>query len=359
MFWTRAVVFIIATCAFGAPAAAPKGARIAVRYGSAQVLIMGEDIDTSDVATAKILTTVYDKYPKLPRTNEIPFVSAVPARLLQSFKLKPRTDWRIGTQWQLYPGAGPSVTVAIEAVVILSSGCGGFRDGAIARFLTPAIANRVAGGRANEFLVAPGVGLANVSQTPLIPTILLPPMPLGHDQPDEAAAIRKVLFSRALEIVKDENWEATPNDSAENQQRVREWNRSFLSATEDNIRIGVQRWEAPGRKPLLFVTALWVSENAGKETVVFAAEAILEEGNSLEMLSFEYGEAERMRISEFIAGWSWTLDSMNGFLNAYKIGNRYFVLRRQVGYESGGVALQEIHPNEGIVETNLWFAFGC
>src|SRR3954463_9126227 len=141
MSWNRAAVFIMATAAFGAPVPAPKGARIAVRYGSTQVLIVGEDIYTDDVATASILTTVYDRYPKLRRTDEIPFVSAVPPSLLQSFRLKPRTDWRIGTQWQLYPGAGPSVTVVIETVVILSSGCGGFRDGAIASFLIPTNAN--------------------------------------------------------------------------------------------------------------------------------------------------------------------------------------------------------------------------
>jgi hypothetical protein len=104
--------------------------------------------------------------------------------------------------------------------------------------------------------------------------------------------------------------------------------------------------------------ALWVPESAGKETAVFAAEAILEEGDPLKMLSFEYDEAKRMRMPEFIR-WSWTFDSMNAFPNAYRIGNSYFVLRRQIGYESGGVELQELDFKEGVLETDLGFAFGC
>ena len=361
MFWNRAVVLIVATAALGAPVPAPKGARIAVRYGSTQVLIMGGDIYTGDAAATGILATVYDRYPRLRRTDEIPFFSAVPPQLLTSFKIAPRTSWRIGQQWQLHLGAGPPVIVVIETVVILGSGCGDFRDGAIARFLTPAVANHVAGLRAREFVAAPVGDLTDVSQVPLIPTTLLAPLPLEkNDQPDEATAIRKLLFGRAREIVKDENWEADTNrnGSVENQQRVREWNRALLAASEDNIRIDVQRWEPPGRKPLLFVMALWVPESAEKGMAVFAAEAVLEEGDPLKMLSFEYDEAEKMRMSEFIP-WSWNFESMNAFLNAYRIGNRYFVLRRKVGYESGGVELQELDFKEGVLQTDLEFAFGC
>ena len=343
------LALVVATAAFAQPVPPSKEARIALRYSSTQILIVGGEYHTPDQTAAKSLEAIVSRYPPLPRTTgEIPLVTAVPPHLLTSFQVDPRTAWRIGEQWQFFPGAGLPAIVTIEKVVMLGSGCDDFRDGAIARFVTPTDANRVAGLRATEFLVAPVGRLSDVSQMPLIPTDL-----------DQSPEIRKILLKRAQAIVKDENWEiAEMRRDSDDYQRARELNRRFLSSTDDALRIQVQRWEPPGRKPLLFVIALWVPDSTDKEAAVFAAEAILEEANPLKLLSFEYHEAQRMRMGEF-ASWSWTFDNMDAFLNAYKIGNRYFILRRQVGYESGGVALQEFDSKTGVVETGLWYALGC
>jgi len=352
----RGLLFVLATAAFGQPVAPPitppDAARIALRYGTGQVLIMGGDIDARDASTAKTLKAIRDKYPKLKTIGAIPEVNAIPAALLQTFNPEPRTGWRIGDQWQLYTAAGPPLIMAIETIVILNHPiCDCYRDGAIARFLTPAAANLSGALRANEFIVAPGAGLASVSQEPLIPSSPFEPL-------DEEGAIRKVLFLRAREILKDENWNVSENQngSLKDQQRVRDWNRQFLDATDDNIRITVQSWSPPGRKRLFFVVARWVAAIAEKETPVFVAEAVFEAGPELNLLAFEYSESERMRMSEFTT-WTWNYESMCTFQNAYKIGDRYFVLRRIVGYESDGIELQELVAKKGLVSTTLGWAF--
>jgi hypothetical protein len=350
MPWKRAALFAIVTAAGAAPAASPKDSRIALRYGVGQVLIMGGEIALTDEATSNALTAIHDKYPKLLKMVAGEWMNAVPPRVLQKFRPNPRTDWRIGDRWQLYPGAGPPVTLVIETVVIIGhGGCGCFRDGAIARFLSPASANRIAGLRAGDYLVAPGVGLANVSQIPLYPL---------ERESDVEEKIRKALFGRAREVVKDENWGIAENsDLSEREKgRIQELNRNFLSTQDYSMSIRAARWAPPGEKPLLFVVALWFSEIEGKQLPVFAGEAILEEGNSLKVLSFQYREAEWMRVSEFDS-WTWDFDSLSGFLNAWKIGNRYFFARELNGYESAGVGLQELDLTTGIVDTDLGYAF--
>jgi hypothetical protein len=263
----------------------------------------------------------------------------------------PKTDWHIGDQWQLYPGAGAPATLVIEKVVILSHpGCGCFRDGAIARFLSPATANRIEGLRASEFLAVPGAGLANVSQTSLIPL---------SPHSDIEDKIRPLLFRKAREVLTSETWGITdtPNTPNEELDRFRKLNRGFLSAPEYSIQIRAARWTVPGRKPLLFVLALWYADIEGKNLPVFAGEAILDETDPLKILSFEYREGEWMRFGEF-ANWTWDFDSLARYLNAWKIGSRYFVLRYQNGYESGGAVLQELDFKQGLVPTDLGYAFG-
>lgn len=343
----------VVTAAWGAPPASPKNSRIALRYENGRVLIVGGDINISDEAASKTLAPIHEKYPKLNNTDMAfgASINEVPPELLQGLQVDPKTDWHIGDPWQLYPGAGPPATVVIEKIVILSHrGCGCFRDGAIARFLTPTTANRIEGLRAAEFLVVPGAGLANVSQTAIIPLSLYTDM-------DEK--IRTILFRRAREVITDENWGIieNPNVTKEELARIKELNRGFLSAPEYSIQIRAARWTIPGRKPLLFVLALWYAEVGGKSLPVFAGEAILEEGDPLNILSFEYREGDWMRFSEF-SNWTWDFDSLARYLNAWKIGDRYFVLRYQNGYESGGVALQELDFKQGLLRTDLGYAFG-
>jgi hypothetical protein len=332
-----------------APPASPKNSRIALRYGMGRVLIVGGNINVIDEATADAVSGIPAKYPKLSGIPVGEWTNAVPPRLVQSLKPDPRTDWRIGDRWQLYPGAGPPVTVVIETVVVIGHGgsCS-FRDGAVARFLSPAVANRIAGLRANEFLAVPGAGLANVSQVPILP--------LGRDDYDTTQKVQQVLLQRAREIVTDENWGIADGWSDEEKKQIRELNRRYLS-DPNQIEVLAARWALPGRKPLLFALALWFAEIDGKRLPVFAGESILEEeGDSLKILSFEHSKAVFMRDPEF-ASWTWDFDRLNGFLNAWRIGSRYFVLRRLIGIESYGIGLQELDDKGNLVETDLAYAF--
>ena len=167
-FGYLAVALALVPGAWASPDASLKDARIALMYGSAGVLIAGGTFEPGpDVEAMKA-------FPALPNDAQWSpgeWIKEVSPDLLRGLKNqpKPQTTWRIGDRWQIYPGAGAPVTVTIAKTVYLGHGCTAGSDGAIARFVTSAVANRIAGLRATEFLAVPGAGFANVSQEPLIP----------------------------------------------------------------------------------------------------------------------------------------------------------------------------------------------
>ena len=65
-----------------------------------------------------------------------------------------------------------------------------------------------------------------------------------------------------------------------------------------------------------------------------------------------------MRMREF-ANWTWKLDEPGVFLNAWKIGNRCFVLSHNSGYEAFGVELVELVPGKGLVPVGPGIGAGC
>ena len=223
-------------------------------------------------------------------------MNVVPPQLARRWKPEPVTEWHIGDQWQLYPGAGAPAALVIEKIVILGHPGEMFREGAIARFVSRESANRIEGLRASEYLAAPGAGIANVSQTPLVPIS-------SYD--GAGTKIRRALQERAGEIVQDEEFgiDLNPNVSEGERAHVRALNRGFLAAEEVAVR--AWRWSLPGRPPLVFALAIWYSRVGEERQPVFAAEAILEEGKALRMLAFDGHEGEWMRMREF-RSWKWT-----------------------------------------------------
>ncbi len=146
-----------------------------------------------------------------------------------------------------------------------------------------------------------------------------------------------------------------PNGPEEERARVRGLNRAYLDSPYVEVRSF--RWPLPGRPPLVFALAIWYSRSGEERQPVFAAEAILEEAKSLRLLAFDGHEGEWMRMREF-RSWKWTFGHLARFLNAWRIGNRYFVLRYLSGHESSGVELQEIDPKAGLVATDFSYSFG-
>lgn len=142
MYYRQVSLFAFLTAAWAAAAAAPKDSRIALRYGHGEVLILGGGIHADEV-TWNALEAIHDKYPKLKQADGVMmgavWMNEVPPKVPQSFESEPRTDWRIGGPWQLYPGAGPPVTLMVEKIVIISHPASGYyQDGAIAHFLSSA-----------------------------------------------------------------------------------------------------------------------------------------------------------------------------------------------------------------------------
>ena len=146
--------------------------RIALRFGSDQVLLVG-----GEIRGPSINGIVYDKsIEKFPQSAQYARLEpggqiyAAPPQYISRFEFEPETKWNAGDRWKVYPGAGPPVTVVIQelAVVFYCGGIGGYAA-AIAGFESPDAANAIAGLRAGEYLASPGDGLAAVSGLPMMP----------------------------------------------------------------------------------------------------------------------------------------------------------------------------------------------
>jgi len=324
-----------------------KKARIALRLDSGQILIVGGGIKGDNLISNSSSIQRFPKTVEYARLQPGESIYELPSGNMANFTFEPATPWHIGDRWKLYSGAGTPVTVTIRklAVVLYCGGIGGYAA-AIASFESPDAANLVASLQATEYLAAPGPGLAAVSTTPLM-----------RQTAEPAAALTELLRQHGRAVVKDEEWMIPQaNISKEFADRIRRMNRTFLTEVTVAPRIRYFRWRPPGRNPLLFVEALWVD---GDGTLpLFACDAVIEEGSELKVLSLLPTQGEYMRIGEF-EHHAWKLEETNAFLNAWKIGGRYFVLLYRSGYEASSVELMELVPGKGLVETGLGFGSGC
>jgi hypothetical protein len=323
-----------------------KNVRIALRFGSEQVLIVGGEIRGAIVEDTSI-----NKFPKATHDASLlpgELIYLVPAQALNRFQFEPDTKWRVGDRWKLYRGAGPPVTVVIQslAVILYCGGLGGYAA-AIATFEGQDAANSIAGLRASEYLATPGQELAAVSGAPL--------MPVEAGQGEPTRALGQLLLSQARGIVKNADWMIEPNTRKSLADRTRRMNQLFLTGARLEPEIRYSRWSPPGRAALLFVEALWIDKS---NLPLFACDAVVEEGNALTILWFSATQAEYMRMGEF-ANNTWKLDGPTAFLNAWKIGNRCFVLSHDSGYEEFRVRLMELVPGKGLVPVGPGFGAGC
>ncbi len=329
-----------------------KDARIALRFGSGQVLIVGGEIRGPYNRYGSLDDSSIDKSPQ-PTV----YASMLPGELIYlvqpqdmtRFQFKPETKWRIGDRWKVYPGAGPAVTVVIRrlAVILVCGGIGGY-GAAIAGFESPNVADSIDGLRASLYIAAPGQGLAGVSSTPLMPVDV-------WREAELTGGLGRLLFSQARGIVRNENWMIQPRTEKTLADRIRQMNRLFLAGSQPQPEIRYSRWSPSGRKPLLFVEALWIDKSS---LPLFACDAVVEEGKELTILSFRTTQAEDMRIGEFV-NQTWDLNETNVFLNAWKIGTRCFVLCHHRVYEGFDVRLLELVSGKGLTLVGLGFAAGC
>ena len=319
-----------------------QNARIALRLDDGHILIIGGGI--RDIPRKIKLPEFSHHASQQPGDNTY----LVTPQEMTRFTADPETKWRIGDRWKIYPGAGPPATVIIQqlAITVYCGGLGGY-SAAIASFENPGAGNLVAGLRASEYLAAPGQGLAAVSSIPLIPVDTSRVW-------ESTSAVAKLLLTHAREIVKDENWGIDPV-SKEVADSARRMNQIFLNDSSLIPAARYTRWSPPGSKPLLFAEALWIG--AG-DLPLFGCEAVIEEGNRPSILWFDDSKAGQMRMAEF-AGQTWSLYEPSAFLNAWKIGNRYFVLTYVTGYEGYEVAVMELIPEKGLVPVGLNFGAGC
>jgi hypothetical protein len=326
-----------------------RNVRIALRFGSEQVLIVGGEI-RGPYSNNILDDASINKFPKATHNASLQpgeIIYLVPAQDLNHFQFEPDTKWRVGDRWKLHPGAGPPVTVVIQelAVILYCGGIGGYAA-AIATFEGQDAANSIAGLRASEYLATPGQELAAASGAPLMPV---------EGQGESTRALGQILLSQARGIVKNADWMIDPNTRKNLADRTRRMNQLFLTGARLEPEIRYSRWSPPGRAPLLFVEALWIDKS---NLPLFACDAVVEEGNALTVLSFRATRAEYMRMREF-ANWTWKLDEPGVFLNAWKIGNRCFVLSHNSGYEAFGVRLMEVVPGKGLVPVGPGFGAGC
>jgi hypothetical protein len=349
----RLLVTFLALAASCPAAEAPsKDMRIALRYGFGDVLLIGGKI--GGAGTAGLSQMVY-RIELMPALRVFVITPEFLAKIAPP--PEPATDWKPGDRWQLYTGSGAPVTVTIDRLLLFEM-VHNYSVGALAHIVDADAANRVAGLRATAYIAAPGKGLDRVSQVPL-----LPEKNSGFLADEDSGRVLPALIAQARKTVQNKDWKTEDLDEGF-KKRVQEMNQTFLESlsTDDKFPTDMQilRWPLPD-KPLLFVQPSWSKSNSQ----LFAADVVMERG-SLKILSFDTARAEFLR-TEFgqtpvcIPGTGQcqqvTMDAANHFLNAWKIGNRYYVLtlfRSAFGVDFT-VALQELDAESGLSPTTLSF----
>jgi hypothetical protein len=322
--------------------------RIALRFGSGQVLIVGGELQPHDT---RLALTMIEKLPRstsYARLQPGEEVYLVQPDVLSRFEFKPATNWHRGARWKVYSGAGPAATVVIRQLAItLYCGIGGY-TAAIAEFESPGAATVIDGLRASEYIAAPSQELTPVAGTPFLPVDSVRELRLTD-------ALGELLLQKARGIVSDQNWAINPNAERSFADHVRRMNQSLLSGPLRDPEIRYLRWAPAGSRPLLFAEALWADDSG---MPLFACDAVVEEAKELTPLAFDENRAIQMRMGEF-AGREWRLEETSPFLNVWKIGNRYFVLCRSIGYEGFQVELLELVRGKGLAPVGVKFGAGC
>jgi hypothetical protein len=312
------VCLTLLVCAMGQ--AQPPGARVALRLGGDEVLIVGDELKLDPDGSYK------------PAMEALPKASgASPFQPIEDiYRSKPPGDTaapaRNGDPWLLYTGAGAPVSVAIDSPAFgyYCGGIGGYAA-ALARFDKPADADAIAGLRSGEYLAAPSPGLGQVSTNPLVPV----------------DSLREPELSGALSLAMAQ-WEGK-------YEVTDDW--ALGLRYEDHL----LRWRVPGRNPLLFIEAIW---RDGKGAAVTGATAVVEEG-TFTVLAFDPRLGKLMRTPETVSTGGWQRPESGVFLNAWAVGNRRFVLVYTQGYEGFSVELKELIPGKGLVPASVAFGAGC
>src|SRR5437763_447564 len=112
--------------------------RIALRSGGGKLLIVGEPLN--DDATANLVRGGLNRFRPLELQPTLcPGESnfEISPEEFQKLLPKPVDGFTLGARWQVYPGAGPPFTIAIEKLALLYHGDGSSYTGAVGRILTP------------------------------------------------------------------------------------------------------------------------------------------------------------------------------------------------------------------------------
>jgi hypothetical protein len=312
-----------------------------MRLDDGQVLIVGGQIDDVDMFPPG------ERYGSngFGARSQPDLLYLVTPQYLGRFHPQPATMLKVGDAWTIYAGLGAPAVAHIkrQAVNVVCGGPGGFAS-AVAEFDKADVTDLMGAMRVREYLAAPGPPRVSVFSFPVIldESGLMPPL-------------AKILQAYAVQAVKDENWTIAANTTDETSVRTRARNRALLKQQFMEPRLRFSRWSPPGRKPVLLVEAVWTSQDG---LPVFAASAIVEEGDPLSILWIDSSQSELMRAGEMQDA-EWKLEDPGPFLNAWKIGNQYFILVQRRGYEGFSVELMELVSGQGLVPTGLGYSAGC
>ena len=251
-----------------------------------------------------------------------------------------RSNWRSGDRWRIYTGAGNPVTVSIQDLALEGHGDGSAAVVAVAQFPDEDTANRVFGLRASGYLAVPGLGIDETPDRPLMP----------DDYFEGVVELEQLLKAHGVAIVKQRQ-AGNDGGSAE----ALKLDKAFLDAGSFAAQTHISRWNPQGGKPLLFAEIVWQSKDG---EAVFAANAIVEQGQTLEILDFDSRPAEQMRVPYNEKADTWH-SYVPVFLNAWVLGTHHFVLKYTQYYEGFSVDLMELVPGKGLVPTGLSYGDGA
>jgi hypothetical protein len=322
-----------------------KDFRIAMRLDNGQILIIGGQIDNvADTVDVPFPEERYGSTRHGARSQPDSLYFVTPQHF-GLFHPQPATALNVGDTWTIYAGVGAPAVAHIkrQTVNVVCGGPDGYAS-AVAEFDKVEVTDLMGGMRVREYLAAPGPPRASVFSFPVI-----------LDESRLMLPLAKMLQEYAVQLVKDENWTIAANATDETSVRTRARNRALLTQQSMEPRLRFSRWSPAGRKPLLFVEALWISQD---RLPVFAANAVVEEDDTPKILWIDSSPGKLMRAGE-MQNAEWKLEDPGPFLNAWKIGDQYFILVKSRGYEGFSVDLMELVSGQGLVPTGLGYGAGC
>jgi hypothetical protein len=119
------------------------------------------------------------------------------------------------------------------------------------------------------------------------------------------------LLDRSRAIVNGDAWKIDESETA------KQMDHAFMNARNLPYNGRILRWSIPGRRPVLFVEAVW---NDAQGKPLFGGDAVIEQGDEPTVLNFSPKEGQLMRVPEKLGAGGWKRPAREHFSQRVECG---------------------------------------